>query len=38
MFFSKKKKITKATPSVKAVSFAKAFEVRLGQDPTTYIY
>ena len=37
MFFSKKKKITKATPSVKAVSFAKAFEERLGQDPTTYI-
>lgn len=37
MFFSKKKKITKATPSVKAVSFTKAFEERLGQDPTTYI-
>lgn len=37
MFFSKKKKITKATPSVKTVSFAKAFEERLGQDPTTYI-
>ena len=37
MFFSKKKKITKATPSVKVVSFTKAFEERLGQDPTTYI-
>ena len=36
MFFSKKKK-AKATPSVKAVSFARAFEERLGQDPTTYI-
>ena len=37
MFFSKKKKITKATPSVKAIPFAKAFEERLGQDPTTYV-
>lgn len=37
MFFSKKKKKTKATPNVKVVSFTKAFEERLGQDPTTYI-
>lgn len=37
MFFSRKKKKTKTTPSVKAVSFARAFEERLGQDPTTYV-
>lgn len=37
MFFSKKKKKTKVTPGIKVVSFAKAFEERLGQDPTTYV-
>lgn len=37
MFFSRKKKKAKTTPSAKAVSFAKAFEDRLGQDPTTYV-
>lgn len=37
MFFSKKKKKAKTTPSARAVSFAKAFEDRLGQDPTTYV-
>lgn len=37
MFFSKKRKKAKTTPSARAVSFAKAFEDRLGQDPTTYV-
>lgn len=37
MFFSKKKKKAKTTPSARSTSFAKAFEDRLGQDPTTYI-
>ena len=37
MFFSKRKQKVKATPNAKAVSFAKAFEERLGQDPTTYV-
>ena len=37
MFFSKKKKKAKTTPSAGSVSFAKAFEDRLGQDPTTYV-
>ena len=36
MFFSRKKK-AKTTPSAKAISFAKDFEDRLGQDPTTYV-
>lgn len=37
MLFSKKKKKVKATPNTTAVSFAKAFEERLGQDPTNYV-
>lgn len=37
MFFWKKKKKAKTTPSAGSVSFAKAFEDRLGQDPTTYV-
>ena len=37
MFFSKKKKKDQAKPQSRAVSFEKAFEERLGQDPTTYV-
>jgi hypothetical protein len=37
MFFSKRKKKAQPKPQIKAVSFEKAFEERLGQDPTTYV-
>ena len=37
MFFTKKKKKDQAKPQSRAVSFEKAFEERLGQDPTTYV-
>lgn len=37
MLFSKKKKKDQAKPQSRAVSFEKAFEERLGQDPTTYV-
>jgi hypothetical protein len=37
MFFSKKKKKVQPKVQVKAESFEKAFEERLGQNPTTYV-
>jgi hypothetical protein len=37
MFFSKRKKKAQPKPQIKAVSFEKAFEERLGQAPTTYV-
>ena len=37
MFFSKRKEKAQPKPQIKAVSFEKAFEERLGQDPTTYV-
>ena len=37
MLFSKKKKKDQAKPQSRAVSFEKAFEERLGQNPTTYV-
>lgn len=37
MFFSQKRKRCQPKPQAKAVSFEKAFEERLAQDPTTYV-
>ena len=38
MFFFKKKKESQPKVQAKAGSFEKAFEERLGQDPTTYVF